>query len=424
MDTQVVRTRAEAASVLFVHDGENWIRGSERCMLDLVRHIDRRFFRPVVLCDSPLVAEAARDAGATAHLMDGWNEAGQHLLPSRRQARAVRAILDRHDVKLVHCNSALPIKALLPGTRARRIPLLAHLHIIHPLHTRLYLAVHQVSLAVGVSEATVAGLRNDGMAAHRLRVTHNAVDPERMERGDASRLRGELGLSEQDTTLVALGSLIPRKGVDVLIDAMAILGQTNPDVHLLVIGEGTHRSALEHQAACLGLQRTVHFLGEQADIGAILRDAGDIAVSAARQEAFPLNLLEAGYCGMPILASNIPPHRESIVDGETGILVTPDSPADFARNVQWLLSTPTRGRDMGARGSMRVRGEFLLEHYVAAFEHTYLELMARSPRAYGWLAGSSWPPVYSRWLTMAAGRRLGRLLKKSSFGEKSGGGED
>ncbi len=287
----------------------------------------------------------------------------------------MRRILERHRVRLVHCNSTTPIKALIPGVRARRIPLVAHLHIIDPLDDRLYSALHQVTMAIGVSEAAIAGLRDDGMPTKRLRVIYNGVDPARLQGGDATPLRAELGLSEQSTVLVSLGSLIPRKGVDVLIDAMGILRRDHPDVHLLVVGDGSARLALAGQVASLGIDRNVHFLGERADVGAILRDAADIAISAARQEAFPLNLLEAAYCGRPIVASDIAPHRESIVDGETGILASTDSPLDFVAAIEWMLSNAGRAEAMGAKGAARVRDRYLLDHYIRAFEETYVDLL-------------------------------------------------
>lgn len=402
------------APILFVHDGQNWIRGSERCMLDLVRCIDRRRFRPVVLCNAPVVAEAARTAGATAYVTDGWRELGERLLPPASKVIAVREVLEAEHIALVHCNSASPLKALLPGVRARRIPLLAHLHIIDPLEDRLYSGLHQTTLAVGVSEAAVAGLRADGMAENRIRVIYNGVDPARMDRGDASGIRAELGVSQRATVLVAIGSLIPRKGIDVLIDAMAILRNEHCDVHLIVVGEGSARAVLEQQAARLALQSAVHFLGEREDAGAILRDAADIALSAARQEAFPLNVLEAAYAGLPMIASDIAPHRESVVNGQTGLLVSPDSPEEFARAVRSLVASPMRARALGANGASRVRHRYMLEHYVSAFERTYLELLSRPARTNAWFAASAWPRAYSRWVAGAAWRRLMRVASNSA----------
>lgn len=380
-------------------------------MLDLVGNVDRRLFCPLVLCNSPALADAARAAGATAQLM-GWPEASERLLPSPAKARAVQTLLDERDVRIVHCNSIAPIKTIIPAARARRIPVVAHLHNIYSLQERLYMGVHQVSLAVGVSQTAVADLRADGMPDSRLRVIHNGVDPARLDRGQPSTLRDELGLAAGDTVLVALASLIPRKGIDVLIDAMAILRQTDPQVHLLVVGDGVARGDLEAQATRLGLERTVHFVGERADVGAVLRTAADIAVSAAREEAFPLNVLEAAYCALPVIASDIPPHRESIVDGSTGVLVEPDCAAAFARAVQQMVATPDRGRGLGARGADRVREQFLLGDYVARFERTYLELLDRPPQTYGWIAASTWPASYSRWLWTAAVRRARRHARR------------
>ncbi|HEX5830993.1 MAG TPA: glycosyltransferase, partial [Gemmatimonadaceae bacterium] len=309
-----------------------------------------------------------------------------------------------------------PLKSVLLAVRARRIPVVAHLHIVHPLETRLYNALHQVALAVGVSEASVAGLREDGMDPARLRVIYNGVDPARLD-GAPAGLRANIGLAPDDLVLVSVGSLIPRKGVDVLVLAMAELARTHRRAHLVLVGDGPQRAECERRAAAAGLAGRIHFLGEQTEVGPILREC-DIAVSAARQEAFPLSLLEAAYCGLPIVASDIPPHEESVVRDVTGVLTPLDDPTVLAATLAALAGDGERRRAMGERGAARVRECFLLRHCIAAFEDAYAGLLAAPRSRYGWARGSSWPRAYWSWLGRAAARRVPSLRSRPVSGAR------
>jgi len=394
------------APILFVHTGQAWIRGSEQCLLDLVTHLDRRRFAPVVVCDSPVLAEAARSAGAPVHEVRGWQYAATHWLPSRDEVATMRRIVDQHGIRLIHSNDTEPIKAILPVARRRRLPVLAHLHITIDETERLWSFVHQVALAVGVSEAAVAGLRADGFPETRIAVVYNGVDPQRLERGDARDLRGALGIPASAVVLTVVGSLITRKGVDVVLRAFEEVTSRLSDCHLLVCGDGSERAPLTALASRMIDAGRVHFLGERRDVGAILRDVTDVFISASREEAFPLTLLEAGYFAVPIVASAIPPHREFLGDaGTAGVLAPPDDAQAFARAMARFVSDAGARRACGDEARQRVRNRFLVSHVVRQFDDLYVGLLDRRPAEFGWLRGTTVPRSYLQW---ARRRVLGR----------------
>jgi glycosyltransferase involved in cell wall biosynthesis len=285
------------------------------------------------------------------------------------------------------------------------------MHLIPTAAERRWTLAHQVTLAVGVSRASVAGLLEDGMPAERTTVIYNGVDGERLAQGSAKGLRAELGIPPEATVVTVVASLIARKGIDVAIDAVGQAVAAGRDLYLLVCGDGPDDTLLRRRAADRGIGGRTHFLGQREDVGPILRDATDLLVSAARLEAFPLNLLEAGECGIPAVVSDIAPHIEAIADGVTGIVVPTDDTAAFAAAVMRLTDDPSLRRRLGAAAQARVRTEFSFARWLAEFDAAYTRLLATPASEHGWVRGSTWPPVYTAWLRSAVARRAGRLTR-------------
>jgi len=351
-----------------------------------------------LLCNAPTLAAAAREIGVTTY-SGSELEARDQFLPSRDRLASVSRLLDRERIDLSHANSFEPVKLLLPPARQRKLPIVLHVHVPSTEAERCYSWAHQVACVVGVSEAAARGFRSDGLRPERLRVIYNAVDPERLAAGDATPLNEKLCRDSQRIVIAIIGSLIPRKAVDVVIRAAAELRlRGRRDFHLLSLGDGPELPRLRQLTEQLGIAHLVTFLGRRPDPGAVLRDAVDIVVTAARQEAFPLNVLEAGFFGLPVVASDIAPHQESIVPEVTGVLVAPDDPVKFADALTRLMDDPALRRRIGDAARERVRDHFVIDRYVRAFTSLYDDLLAAPRRRYGWLAGTTWPPVYSRWV--------------------------
>jgi len=406
--------------VLFAHCGLDWIRGSERCLLDLVKYLDRGRFHPVVVCNTQSLLRAASDL-AVSVLLPSMSEDRGAFLPARRSVDDARRILAEHDISLIHANSFEVVKWFLPAARSAQVPIVAHIHLPSSEDERCYSWLHQVALIAGVSRAAVKGFVDDGLAQRRIRVVYNGVDPTRITHGNASRLRQELGITVNEITLTCIASLIPRKGVDTLLRGFKELTDAMQSRYrLLLVGDGPERGPLQQLTHSLGVNTTVHFLGERHDAGAVLRDATDIAVSLAREEAFPLNILEAAYFGLPVVASNIDPHKEAIVDRVTGLLVQVGDPSAFASALFRLSNDPGLRRAYGAAGRRRVMDDFLVDRYVNSFQAIYESLLARPRRVYGWFGEWNWPAAYNRWFRRLVVSRLKSRARRIYGHRRSG----
>lgn len=404
-----VKSRDMPVPILYVHHGLDWITGSERCLLDLIERVDRTRFTPIVWCDAPALLDAASKLGATVYRSPDWGE-NSSLFPRGENVRAARELIRRHGIGLIHSNDTAPLRALIPAARSERVPLLAHLHLRLTEMNRRWAWLHQVSLAVGVSEAAVRGLREDGLSPRHIAVIYNGVDQVRLGAGDARTLRADLGIQPGEVVFTVVGSLIERKGVDVALRAFRQLSVVRTDCQLLVCGDGPLDDELRALAGTLGIARRVHFLGRRDDVGAVLRDATDVLVTAARNEALPLNVLEAAVLGRTIVASTIEPHAEIITDGEDGLLFPTDDATALATVMEQIASDSGLRQRLGDAARERAERSFLISRYVTEFEQAY-ETLLESPRsAYGWTHAWNWPATYTTWVRETLGRRLWRLL--------------
>jgi len=402
---------AAPVPILYVHFGENWIRGSERALLDLLANLDRSRFLPHVWTNCEPLALAVSGLGLTCRvepfplLLDHEPPRWDFVSYARLIRSGVRLVRE-HGIGLLHANSGAPTQWLVPVARRTRLPLVAHLHAPYDLRERCAFLLHQASCVVGVSAAILRDLIEDGVPPERTRVIYNGVDLAHLERGDARGLRESLRITPQEVVLTAVGSLIPRKGFDVLLEATARLVRRGLPVRLLVVGEGPDLTLLREQARSLGLEGRAHFLRERTDVGAIYRDATDIAVAAARSEAFGLSSIEAGAFGVPVVATAVDGVPEVVEDGVTGRLVPPDDPAALAGAIEALARDPVERRRLGDAGRTRVLERFSAARQAAAFSMLYTDLLTRRRSAGGESSPRFLPGPWLRFARRSFARRF------------------
>ena len=374
--------------VLFTHYGEDWFRGSEQLLFDLLTNLDRSRFEPIVWCNGREMAEAASSAGIVTY-QSAFEYYFDYHSPrpsvARYQSFVKKGIelVRRHNVRILHANSAAPNQWLVPVARMTRRPLLAHLHIDYRRRSRFACMLHQASMVVGVSRQVIADFLRDGMVPARTHVIYNGIDFARLQTGSGRNLRQDLGISRDAVVITSVGSLIQRKGQDILIRAFKTIS-AGRDLHLLISSEGPERGNYEALATELGLTDRVHFLGYYDDIPSLYR-ATDIVALASRADAFGLVLAEAGYFALPAVATQVGGIPEVVDHGVTGLLVPPDDPEAMAVALAKLIDDPLQRRAFGVQARERALRLFSVEQMVANFQSTYDILSLLPPDQLGWL---------------------------------------
>jgi len=162
-------------------------------------------------------------------------------------------------------------------------------------------------------------------------------------------------MSERRRYVLCVGRLEPRKGLDRLIQAMAIVRQDTPCVQLVVVGEGPNRAAIESLAQELGVD--VLFAGRVSDdeLPGFYQAADVVCAPALGDESFGIVLLEAMAAGRPIVASNIAGYAELLGPARCARLADVDDPASLAYEICAVLDNPRLARTLGERGAVAAR---------------------------------------------------------------------
>ncbi|MBK7643289.1 MAG: glycosyltransferase family 4 protein [Planctomycetes bacterium] len=242
------------------------------------------------------------------------------------------------------------------------------------LYTKLIARV--VAISGPVRELLLSG----GIDPARIEVIHSAVDPQALvPRRARGELRAELGAQPQDFVLLVLASLVPRKGVDVLLEALAPLAERSIRPAVWIAGEGVERHALEALARAKGLEH-VRFLGRREDAAELL-GACDALVLPARREGLGVAALQAMAAGRPVVASAVGGLAEAVRDRECGLLVPSEDPARLAGAIEELYKDPALCARLSAGGRARVAQGYLASQMVAAYDELYRRVLAEvAPR--------------------------------------------
>lgn len=208
----------------------------------------------------------------------------------------------------------------------------------YPRQRRMILdAVTRSDAVIAVAAALKGDLVRLGAPAEKIRVLRNGVDLALFRPGERARARAQLKV--EGVVLASVGGLIPRKGHDVAIRALARLAGAT----LLIAGRGPEEAALKALAEREGVAGRVRFLGQLRHEALVdVYNAADALVLASTREGWPNVLLEAMACGTPAVAADAGGAREVIREPAAGRVLAERSPAALAAALQDVLAASDR----------------------------------------------------------------------------------
>lgn len=295
-----------------------------------------------------------------------------------RDTWRLRALVASERIDIVHAHHShdhwlsLLIRARRPdGGRAALVRTFHNARSVKRSVTarRLY---GRTAAVFAVSRQIEARCREVGIADDRLHWIPGAADlPRFVAAGDGQATREEFKLGGAPV-VVSVARFAANRGHEQLLTGFRELLGRFPDARLLLVGKGERRERLEALVAELGLGPHVVFTGyRDRDLPQVLAAADCFALMAAGSDESCRAVLEAMAAGRPVVARAVGALPETVVDGETGLLVPDESPHTVADALSTILGDPARARAMGEMGRRRAASEFSPERSVTIVEAVY-----------------------------------------------------
>ena len=228
-------------------------------------------------------------------------------------------------------------------------------------------------IAVG-NQVRNALIANEGIAEKKIEVIYNGIDVRKFQpRIDGrSETREKLGLSESDTAVIHVARLDPLKDHISAVRAFGLL-KSNPEIRLLIVGEGQEKANIENEIRNLGVEKQVEMLGLRSDIPELL-NASDVCLLTSRSEGIPLTLAEAMATELPVVATNVGGVSEIVLDGETGLLCDARDVESLASHISHLCRSAGQRTDFGKAGRKRIISHFNADSMHSQYQDKYREL--------------------------------------------------
>jgi glycosyltransferase involved in cell wall biosynthesis len=204
-------------------------------------------------------------------------------------------------------------------------------------------------------------------------VIHNGVDSRRFhpDVDDRARVRGELGITQEEFCIGCVGNLLPVKNQLTLLESLAGLTGIDRNWRLLLIGEGAERPKLEAFVdAHPEWRQQVLFLGSTSHVPELLR-AMDVFVLPSVAEGISNALLEAMASGLPVIATSVGGNPEVVVDRESGLLFSPHDANALAQHLREVRANRDLRFQLGRRALERVREKFSIDSMVQRYADLY-----------------------------------------------------
>ena len=293
-----------------------------------------------------------------------------------RAIREIREYIRTDQVDLIHTHG---YKADLYGYLAARReakPIVATCHnwlggtAALGIYNRLdRMALRKFNGVAAVSNAVAGQLRDARIAENKIHTIANGIDIDKFCGAEPAWFGSSPDAKEKTIGIVARLDL--QKGFEYLLQAIAGLTNSHPDLRLVIVGEGPDQGAIQSMADRLNLIPRIVFAGQRGDMANVY--AGfDIFVLPSLNEGLPMTVLEAMASSRPVIASRVGAIPTVVRDGETGLLVDQKDVVGLRAALDRLLSDPALSSRLAIQGHAWVRRHFtsdaMAENYLRMYE--------------------------------------------------------
>lgn len=350
--------------------------GVERGAVDLAKYLRRHGHKAIVVsAGGPLVGDLT-SAGVTHYALPVQKKSLFSILYS---IRMLSKIVSMEAIDVIHARSRVPAIVAFFVSRKTRVPFITTCHGFY--------SKHLLSRAMGWGKLVIVGsriigkrMRDDfGVPHERIRLVPRGVNL------DEFKYRGDLtpsndGAAGKEIIVGLIGRLTPIKGHSVFLKAMARVVRVFPNVKIQMIGDSPkpqYKEEITTLARNLGLSDCTQFLGTRYDIPDLLTRMSLLAVPSVGEEAFGRVVIEAGACGVPVVATRVGGIVDIIEHEKDGLLVPPDDPIVLADSILRVLKDEKLAGRLLSALRAKVEKQFTLDQLFHKTLEVYKETVER-----------------------------------------------
>jgi len=234
------------------------------------------------------------------------------------------------------------------------------------------LCIGKASKVISVSQGAKDNIINSlSLSRDNIEVIHNGVDIERIKALAEEKVKLPSNFNRDYISIVFVGRLIHRKGIDLLIKSVERIIHAGKKVNLIIVGEGDQEDVYKSLVLDLKIQQYVFFVGQKLNPFPYM-EYSDIFVLPSRSEGFPNVLLEAMSIGKPVVAADCETGPNEIINGTNGILVGSDDYESIYNGLMIYLNDEIKKSKYGDKANQTVKESFNLKKQVSLIEDQIL----------------------------------------------------
>jgi len=347
-----------------------WRGGQNQALLLLKGLYERGHAAELLAPHGSSLSHRAKKQGIYVHTVP-------HTFMRMAAAWKIRGLLAGGRIELVHANEAHAVTAAWLALAHKNLPFVVSRHVGYPLgkswiaRARYRRADCILANSRWVAERAAAS----GAPREKLRVVFEGAEiPPLLTPEQRLRARRRWGVPENAPLLGCVGVLLPDKGQEWLIRALAELRREYPEARLLLAGDGPCRGELQRLAAGQNVSEAVIFAGFVKDVESVYA-ALDVFLLPSFFEALNNSLLAAMSYGIPSIAFRLGALPEVIEDGRSGLLVPGADVPEICGAVKRILNDSNFARGLAEAGLLRIRENFSADRMVDGTLSAYEEIL-------------------------------------------------
>lgn len=341
------------------------IGGVETGVIDLARYLVKEGHKVVVVSNGGELVRDLEEIDAIHYVLPVHKKS---LITMLRMIPELVKIIKKEGIEIVHARSRIPAWITYFACRRTKVPFITTCHGYYSEHLFSRI-MGWAKLVICVSNAVCRHMIEDfSVPYERVRLIHRGVDLERFQFLPPEE-------RSQDFKVGVIGRLSRIKGIEYFLMALAKVRIEIPEIKAVIVGEGkqSYKEELFTLTKQLGLSDRVEFLGRRKDISDVLLRLNLLVLSTVTQEGFGRVIIEAGACGVPVLATKVGGVVDIIEDGVTGILIPPRDVVSMAENMAKILKDKDLSSKLARNARKKIERSFNLEKMAKEIISVYKE---------------------------------------------------